>query len=71
MNEETKCRIKDWKTTIPALVSAISGFILFAPEYFDRWPILYDIAKYTFSGGLAAFGINAVSGNLDNNKKEN
>ena len=51
--------LTDWKTTIPALVSAIFGFILFKPDYFP--PIFQDLAAYIFAGGLAALGINAAS----------
>ena len=51
--------LKDWKTTVPAILAAFFGFVLFKPEYFP--PVMQDIAAYAFAGGLAAFGIYANS----------
>lgn len=53
--------LRDWPTTVAAVVSAIAGFVLFAPEHFNSWPIVQDAAAYIFAGGLAAFGIAASS----------
>lgn len=49
----------DWKTTVPAVISAFFGFVLFKPEYF--FPVVQDIAAYVFAGGLTVFGIYAAS----------
>lgn len=53
--------VKDWKTTIPAAISAVAFFVLFAPEHFSRWPVVIDFAKYVAAGGLLFFGVNATS----------
>lgn len=47
------------ETTIPGLVTAAAGFVLFAPEHFAQWPWVVDAAKYVFAGGFAIFGIAA------------
>ncbi len=49
--------MKNWRTTVPALVAAGAGFVLFSPQYFAPW--LIDLSKYVMLGGLACFGIAA------------
>jgi hypothetical protein len=49
--------MRDWKTTIPALLSAFFGFVLFKPQYFP--PVVQDLSLYVFLGGLAVFGVYA------------
>lgn len=56
-----KQRFMQLETTIPALVASFFGFVLFAPQHFNQWPIIQDLAAYFFAGGLAVLGINAVS----------
>ena len=56
-----KAAFLQFETTIPALVSAVAGLVLFAPEHFMEWPIVISISKYVFAGGLAAFGIAAAT----------
>jgi hypothetical protein len=51
--------MKDWRTTVPAIVATVCGFVLMYPEHFPQ--IVIDMAKFTGLGGLAAFGINAAS----------
>lgn len=53
--------VRDWPTTIAALITALASFVLFAPDHFDSWPVVKDLAAYIFAGGLAAFGITARS----------
>lgn len=52
--------MKDWKTTIYGAVSAFFSFVMFAPQHFQDFPILTDIAAYVFAGGLLGFGISAA-----------
>lgn len=53
--------VRDWRTTLPAVITAAAAFVLFAPQHFDSWPVAKDLAAYIFAGGLAAFGITAQS----------
>jgi hypothetical protein len=53
--------IDNWHGTLAGLVSAFFGFVLFAPEHFDKWPVVRDIAAYVFAGGLAGLGIFSVT----------
>jgi hypothetical protein len=47
------------ETTIPGIITAVAGFVMYAPEHFSQWPVVQDLAKYVFVGGLAIFGIAA------------
>jgi len=49
--------MRNWKTTVIGLVTALFGFVLFAPEHFKAWPWLIDFAKFATAGGLAAMGL--------------
>jgi hypothetical protein len=56
--------MENWKTTASALVTAIFGFILFSPEYFEQVPWLVSIAKYFAAGGLIGLGFSAKDSNV-------
>jgi hypothetical protein len=56
-----KDALKDWRTTVPAGVSAFCMFVLFAPEHFESVPWLQSIAAFAAAGGLALLGISAKS----------
>jgi hypothetical protein len=58
--------MKNWKTTISALIVVICGFILFDPQWFPE--IVVSIAKYVGLGGLAAFGLSAKDFNVSGTK---
>lgn len=47
--------MKNWKTTLFGIVSALAGFVLFSPQYFPPWGI--DAAKYIMAGGLLGLGL--------------
>ena len=47
--------MKNWKTTMFGIVSALAGFVLFSPQYFPPWSI--DAAKYIMAGGLLGLGL--------------
>ena len=47
--------MKNWKTTVAGIATAVFGFILFSPHYFPPWAV--DVAKYATAGGLAAMGL--------------
>jgi hypothetical protein len=47
--------VKNWKTTLFGIVSALAGFVLFSPQYFPPWSI--DAAKYIMAGGLLGLGL--------------
>lgn len=46
-----------WKTSAAGVVSALFGFVLFAPEHFVQWPWLVSLSKFALAGGLAALGL--------------
>ena len=49
--------MKDWKTTLSALLTAFFGFVLLHPDYF---PVaVVDAAGYAALGGFVAFGVAA------------
>ena len=47
--------MKNWKTTMFGIISALAGFVLFSPQYFPPWAI--DAAKYIMAGGLLGLGL--------------
>ena len=49
--------MKDWKTTLFGLASALFAFVLFSPEYFPSW--MRDVSSFAVAGGLAGLGITA------------
>jgi len=49
--------VRDWKTTVFGIISALAAFVAFAPDYFP--PLAVDIAKFVLAGGLAGLGITA------------
>ncbi len=51
--------MKNWKTTISALVAAVAGFVAMHPMYTAHYPIINDIAGYIMVGGLAGIGFAA------------
>ena len=51
--------MKNWKTTVSAVVAALFAFVLFSPEYFAHWPWLISLAKFGCAGGLAGLGLAA------------
>jgi TctA family transporter len=51
--------MKDFRTSLPAFISAAAGFVLFSPELFPYWAVQFS--KYAMAGGLFAFGVNAAS----------
>jgi hypothetical protein len=52
--------MSDWKTTVAGIASAVFAFVVFAPEHFQQWPILIDLAKFAAAGGIAVLGITAA-----------
>jgi hypothetical protein len=52
---------KDWKTTVPAVITAFLAFVLFSGQQLD-WPKWVQmLAAFGASGGLIIFGINSKS----------
>ena len=49
--------LKNWRTTVAGLVTAVAGFVLFSPQTFARWPWVCDAARYVMSGGLISLGL--------------
>lgn len=56
--------VKNWKTTLAGVATALFAFILFSPETFSRWPWLVAIAKFATAGGIAGIGIAAKDNNV-------
>jgi hypothetical protein len=53
--------LKSWKTTsFAGLAGFALMFVLFAPEYFQSFPILIKFAKFATAMGL--FGLGAAAG---------
>ena len=48
--------MKNWRTTLAGLVTALSSFVVASPELFQRWPWLIALAKFATAGGMFAFG---------------
>ncbi len=66
--------MKNWKTTLFALITAVFGFVMFSPELFEAMPWLIAIAKYIAAGGLIGLGLsakdkNVTGGTIDNGKR--
>ena len=59
--------MKNWKTTIFGIVSAVAGFVLFSPDYFPPWAI--DAAKYIMAGGLMALGLSGKDYNVSGGER--
>ena len=56
---------KDWKTTVPAIVSALCSFVAFCGIAYPTIHIpqvVVAFSGFSAAGGLAVFGINATSG---------
>lgn len=51
--------MKNWKTNLFGLITAIAGFVLFSPMLFSRWPWVGEAAKYVMAGGMAGIGFAA------------
>ena len=49
--------MRNWKTTVSGIVSALAMFIVTNPNVFPPWPWLVPAAKFVLSGGLLALGI--------------
>jgi hypothetical protein len=49
--------MKNWRTTVIGLATAMFGFVVFSPDIFAAWPWLIALAKYAMVGGLAGLGI--------------
>lgn len=47
--------MKNWRTTVTGVATALFGFVMFSPQYFPPWMV--DLAKYATIGGLAMLGI--------------
>ena len=54
--------MKNWKTTLFALVTAFFGFVLFDPTWFPS--IIVSIAKFGAAGGLVGLGLFAKDNNV-------
>lgn len=52
---------KDWRTTIPSLISAFFAFVSWTAQTY-HWPTLIVLlAGFVSAGGLAVLGVNARS----------
>jgi hypothetical protein len=49
-----------WTSSFAMLASAGLAFVLFAPEFFQTWPVIIALAKFAAIGGLAGLGIKAM-----------
>jgi hypothetical protein len=54
--------MKNWKTSLSAVVTAFFMFVLFDPQWFPLWMI--SIAKFASIGGLISMGINSKDRNV-------
>lgn len=57
-----KSALSTYHSTIGGIVLTFFGFVIYAPEHFNKWPVILDIANYGAAGGLAAIGIGAYKG---------
>ena len=57
--------IKDYKTTISALVTTASLYVTMFPDDFAGHPVVGHIAKFAALGGLAALGLTARDSHPD------
>ena len=51
--------MKNWKTNLFGMITAVAGFVLFSPVLFSRWPWVGEVAKYVMAGGMAGIGFAA------------
>ena len=51
--------VKDYKTSVSALVTTASLYVTMFPDDFASYPMIGHIAKFAALGGLAAFGLMA------------
>ena len=51
--------MRNWKTSVFALIAAAAGFVAMHPMYTAHYPIVNDIASYIMVGGLAGIGLAA------------
>ncbi len=49
--------MKNWKTTLSGGLTAVAGFVAFSPQFFGKWPIIIELAKYLMAGGFVAMGL--------------
>ena len=66
--------MRDWATTLPAIVTAAAAFISFAPELFPNttlWGLwVQRIAAFIAVGGLVRFGVMAKSTNVGSDRPQ-
>jgi hypothetical protein len=60
-----------WKTTVTSIIAALSAFVMFAQQgHYIEFPMwVTAVALFTFTGGLAAFGITAKDSNVTGGDK--
>jgi predicted exporter len=68
--EGRKAVIRNWKTSLSGLVTALSGFVAFSPELFSRWPWVVALSKYAMVGGLAGMGLYVKDKNVSGNPSQ-
>lgn len=51
--------MKNWKTSVAGIITAVAGFVLFSPMLFAKWPWVSQVATYIMAGGFAALGLTA------------
>jgi len=59
--------LKNWKTTITGLTSAVASFVILSDQLADK-PLYFRLATFILSGGLAFLGISAKDSGGDNGK---
>ena len=49
--------MKNWKTSVCGIISAVAGFVQASPHLFVKWPWVVAVSNYVMIGGLACMGL--------------
>jgi hypothetical protein len=47
-------------TILGTIAGTALAFVLFAPEYFEKWPVVIAFAKFAAAGGIVGLGVKAA-----------
>jgi hypothetical protein len=54
--------MKNWKTSVISIITALLAFVAFDPQWFPLWMV--SVAKFAALGGLAGLGLLAKDSNV-------
>jgi hypothetical protein len=62
--------LKNWKTSLFGVISALAGFAIASPELFTKWVWVVPVSKFIMAGGLAGMGFVAKDGSTHSTPAE-